>query len=270
MKGFGLIAALLLIPGTLALAEVRTDPDTETKYWENNIGPQEVAPRYQDGRSIKNELFEVKNLAFNRRHHTNGLGDYLTVTFDIFNVKNDPFEGYMFVVASMEKRYRRGPSYYVLVTNISPDPTNKNVSFNVSEGFFPIKQKEIASGDGGKEVLGQMTREELLNNQAKDPTKGIPINVKDRLQVDIKHFMRYSREQKFFDHVTILIYGKQKQKMVGYKITDDPKRQGKKQMVRFEEKKEGDKTVQNYIVEEKFPLLFSERIRLTNKLYNFR
>lgn len=261
---------LVLISAMFALsvvssgfAELRTDADVEDNYWKNLTEDKQVVPRYQRGRTVKNDWFEVKNLSFNRRNHSNGQGDYLNVTFDLFNLKNKAFEGYIFVVASSEKRYKKGAHFYVLIDNITPNAQANNVEYSVREGFFPTDQKIIANDEKSKEILGSLTKEELLNNDAKDPQKGIPIRIEHKLQVDIKHFIPYSKEERFFDHVNILIYGKEKQKMIVSKIVDDPKNQDRQQSSNFEEKN-GKKV---YHTEEKFPLLYAKRVHLSKERF---
>lgn len=250
-----------------SFGEVRTYEEVDEKYWKTITGEKDkekIAKRYVRGRTIENEQFEVKNMSFNRRPHPNGKGDYLRVSFEMFNLKNKPFEGYMFIVASMDKRYKKGAHYYVIIDNISPKPS-PNEDFNISQGFFPMYAKELASNENNKEPLGVLTQKELRNNQADDPTKGIPIKMDKQLPIDVKHFMPYSREQKFFNTVTILIYGKDKRKLNTFEIKDDPQKQGKKKFVRYKEVNEDNGDKSQYILEEKHPLLYARRFTIKER-----
>lgn len=242
-------------------SEVKTTY-TEAEYWKSTTNNNEVVKRNLIGRAINHNIFSIKNVSFNRTHHAFGRGDILAITFDIYNNMNKPFEGYMFVVADTEQRFRKGAHFYVLISKISPDPTGKTKDFHIASGVLPEYATKIASSKDNSELIGVLTKEELMNNYSKNPAKGIPIKVSSQTQIAVNHFMPYSREEKFYNNVLILIYGKEKQKLISYELEDDPKKIGAKRLVHIQK---DDKNKTSYILKEHHPLLFVKRYKLTKR-----
>jgi hypothetical protein len=249
----------MLQPG---YSEVKTTY-TEDEYWKGTTPQNEVIKRQLNGRTSENENFEVKNVSFNRTHHSFGRGEILIVTFDIINKLNDPFEGYMFVVADIEQRFKKNGDFYLLISDISPDPEGKTKDFHISSGVLPEYAKKIATSKDNSNLIGVLNKEELMKSNANDPTKGIPIKVVSETQIEVKHYIAYSREAKFFNHVLILIYSKDKEKMIAYELVDDPKKVGKKRLVHF--KKEDNSGKAEYLLKEQYPLLYAKRYKLNKR-----
>ena len=152
--------------------------------------------------------FSISSIDFNKRGHIGGWGEELEVQMIIKNLRNEPRELYIFIIASYEEErgpdpFARGVDRYetTRILNFVPypdDPANFKYAVLNMEGE-PVMDRE------GSPV----TR---FRSVPRDPALGVssdtggPYLLEDTLVVRTRHLSPYRNNYVFFNKVEVIIF----------------------------------------------------------------
>lgn len=153
------------------------------------------------------DQFRIKNVYFNRRLDMGGRGEILEIEMLIENLTDDPFDLYVFSIASYEVEIKHLNSFD---RPVPPEKQIKNfVTFpNDIENFkYPYKDKngKIRKDVWGKDIyLYQKHPHDY--KKGLNPSTGKLYRVKDKLIIRTYHLSPYRTHYYYFNEAAILAY----------------------------------------------------------------
>lgn len=197
-----LILLFLLIPAILSSQNTNPGGEKRAVAVKKPSASATVQARFSD-------QFRIKNVYFNRRIDYSGRGEILEIEMLIENLTDDPFELYIFTIASYEIIQKERNSFK---RPVPPEKRTKNfVVFpdDIENFKTPYKDKDgkIKKDVWGKDMyLYQKFPHDYMKGI--NPASGKTYTVKDKLVIRTYHLSPYRTNFYFFNEAAIIAYDK--------------------------------------------------------------